>query len=316
MDQTMPKANIRLVIIPDGVDQQVVAGCDPTIVGTEFATCKHLIVNRVVDGYAILYRADEFSQFNAEIAARNITNILLGWFPNFQIVLSIYYNFQHVSNSEMGKFDEETAMRVLQFANYFFEHNGDIEKFKYVNSESIRQVRDILYEMSDEGEEDATDDGETSDGDSSYWESLGFSPMYDGDGYDDADDGHSKKKKGKKHYGHSRLVSNGKSPKKDYNRHGVLVSRDSDDLNRDRKMIKAFLKDFIPGNARWKRDFRDDLLERWMDAFVIRKKKLHKLEKKMRRKKKNSKPSAAQAIAMGIGRQIMTGQDPWNNPNK
>lgn len=314
MDQTMPKANIRLVVMPDEVDQQIVAGCDPTVVGTEFATCKQLKVTRVVDGYAILYRASEFTKINAEIGARNITNILLGYFPNFQVVLSIYYNFQHISNPDIGKFDEETAIRVLQFANYFFEHNGDNENFKYVNSDSIRRVRDILYEMSDEEEDDPADNDETDDDHNGYWESLGFSSMYGGDEYDD--DGHPKKKKGKKHYGRSRLVSNGKSPKKDYNRHGVLVSRDSDDLSRDRKMIKAFLKDFIPGNARWKRDFRDDLLERWMDAFVIRKKKLRKLEKKMRRKKKNSKPSAAQAIAMGIGRQIMTGQDPWNNHNK
>ena len=139
--------------------------------------------------------------------------------------------------------------------------------------------------------------------------------------YIDIERDNSGGKKGKckkKFYGSSRVLKSLKNPKKDYKRHGIIVANDKSALKKDEKILREFLKDFIPGKAGWIKDYREDVLERFMRMYAVSKKTLKKLEKH-HRKHKGSKGKDGKKIskesAMNFTRNILN-RDSWNNPNK
>lgn len=122
-------------------------------------------------------------------------------------------------------------------------------------------------------------------------------------------------------YPSSRVLKASKDPKKQYHRHGVIIFKDKDTEKKDEKILKAFLKDFIPGDARWKKELRSDLIERWMASYAISQKRIKKLEKnqKLQLSKEKQKECTKKAfeILKGLNRGIQgRNSDVWNNPNK
>lgn len=311
--------NVSLIVIPADIDQQRCQGCDPARIGNKFSSDSSIDVITMPEGLTILYRDDVIGDMEADVLGANIIKIFETSLPSTTgIRMHILYNFHDASNPMSIKFNEDAGMLILNLSNYFYENRTD--RFDYVSTTSVMEVSSLIKKAAEEDEGNEFPDGfipgynQSNDNDSSNGCDMGsaLSVM-------ESMVGKNKKesKKSKKHYSESRLVANGKSPKRDYSRHGVVISRDKKDYEKDAKIIKDFLKDFIPGSARWKRDFRDDLLERWMKAFVIRKKKLRKLEKKMHHKKKSKKkPSPGQIMAMDFTRRMVSATDPWNNPNK
>lgn len=126
-----------------------------------------------------------------------------------------------------------------------------------------------------------------------------------------------KKKKSTRLQNTSRSIKASKHPKRDFNRHGVIISK-KDAIERDRKTIKGFLKDFIPGDEKWKKEFRNDLLDRWMDMYVITSKKLKKLEKKANEKKNNKNQLSPRTKRMisEVGRRLTSPVSAWDDVNK
>nr|DAX41698.1 MAG TPA: hypothetical protein [Caudoviricetes sp.] len=110
----------------------------------------------------------------------------------------------------------------------------------------------------------------------------------------------------------SSIFSSSKNPKKQVNRHGILVATKSRHIEKDREMIKAFLKKFIPGKSPWVKRYRNKVLKRWISMYVVDKKTIHKFEKQYqskRRKKKTDK-------LITLGKKLIHTSDPWNDPNK
>lgn len=134
----------------------------------------------------------------------------------------------------------------------------------------------------------------------------------------------SKNKKAKKTkikvIGTSRCVRASKKPKKSYNRHGLLVVSSKKAIEKDERTVKAFLKDFIPGDEKWKKDFRKDLLKRWMRVYVISDGKLKKLEKEYQKKKnpprKNRSSKNLEKFANNMSSAITRYSNDFYNPKK
>lgn len=115
----------------------------------------------------------------------------------------------------------------------------------------------------------------------------------------------------------SRLLKNGnnKRMKKTYRKHGVIIYNDKDDFKSDVKIIKSFLKDFIPGDEKWQEKFRHDLLKRWTYAYAISKKQAKRLSKEFDSDSKLSKDKSK--LALDITKKLFTTPiDRWNDPNK
>lgn len=328
----MKQVNLRIVVLPCTVQRSDIIGADESFVGKNFSTTEKLIFNKVdEETYSLLYTDDVFGRIEMASLHQTLKHTLKMKLPDTLVLISSFYLCKTAFGNEGFHFSDRTGMKLITLANLFMEE--DDQYLVYLLSDSIRWTRSILlehandqvpipefrnqdYEESeyddsdyeDDGEEDEEEDEELVD----FYRNIGKSPLTYG----------SKKKKSKKkgHYSQSKVVAHAKHPKKEFDRHGVVIWRDRDDRDRDEKMIKSFLKDFIPGNARWKREFRNDLLDRWMEAFTIKKKKLQRLEKKMQKskKRKKRKVSPGAAMAMNLSNQIMraTTTDPWNNPNK
>lgn len=187
------------------------------------------------------------------------------------------------------------------------EDNKKVSRRKYDDEDGFDLFKDILtgnYTYTD----DDDDEGEYEDDE-------------DEDDYEDDPKPKKRRKKrrvSKPSYGESRVVKDAKNPKKSYNRHGVVVCS-KDDIKKDEKILKEFLKDFIPGDANWKKDFRSDIVKRWIKMYAVTNKQLKQLEKQHRRARlaKRNKSSIDTDRALEFTRKLFnTPIDRWNDPSK
>ena len=118
------------------------------------------------------------------------------------------------------------------------------------------------------------------------------------------------------YYGKSRVWKDSNHVRRSINRHGVVISTKSN-MDRDKKILKEFLKDFIPGNKGWEKSFRAELAKRWMAVYVVSKKQLKTLEKNHRNKKSNKSNRNNLKGAFGIASKILAPKnDIWFDPNR
>lgn len=306
----MLQTNVRLIIVPDEVELSKLANCSPEVIGTNYSDRDHILANEVENGYSILYTDEAITEVNPNDLVRTIINLFTHQFPDSIISLSINYCFQYIDESMEPEFDSEVAMMILRIAAAMMAVNND--RVHYYNSSDVITIRKILEEMRHQAEEPEQEEHE--DDISSYLRGLGLG--YEDDD-DDDDDRPRRKKSRKKNYGHSRVMSHANKPKQAFKRHGVLIADSKDDLERDRQILKAFLKDFIPGDADWKREFRREVLKRWMDLYAISKKNLKRMEKQHRKAKHSKKNSVEKSMAMDFARRVLSvQQDRWNDPTK
>jgi hypothetical protein len=90
---------------------------------------------------------------------------------------------------------------------------------------------------------------------------------------------------------YSRIFVHADNNKKNIKNHGIIISSSKKDRRKDEEIIKAFLKEFIPGKAPWIKRYRSMVLDRWMRLYVISKKnaKRYKEEISKKRSYKNRK---------------------------
>ena len=303
--------------------------------GLEYSSKNEIKVNKSLDGtYKILYYEYEFYSIDPSVLAANVINLFLRNLSNCNIEFGINY---YRAAKEVTEDDINIMIRVIEFSNIINKikcDNANNVGFTYIISDSLKAVaaylsaalkndtdntdntdnsNDTDYEFYQESDDEDDDDEDEDDEDSV---SMLAKALY---GLDLDDDSKGKKKKSKKEYDSSRVMKVAKNPKRSYYRHGVMICPNKDAIKKDEKIIKEFLKDFIPGNSEWKKEFRDDLIKRWIKMYVVTSKQLKHLEKQYRKThvSKRRKSSIDTDKALEFTRRLFnTPVDRWNDPSR
>lgn len=313
----MNRINVALHIIPKGVPTTELENYDRNRCGSVLSNDKEIKVNKVLNGYTIVYDDDTFKGLDTVVFATSFVQIFKKNLPNTVIDAAMLYHFELESGDDA--FDEDTAKKVIELSGYFASISNPV--FRYRVSESV--VYTVNYYKDINEPDDRYDD----DDPDSFFNMSG----YDDDDDEDDDpfdilsrglDGYRKKHKRHREfdsYGRSKILRNSDNAKKAYNRHGLLIIDDKDDLKKDEKIIKEFLKDFFPGDSSWKKEFRRDVLKRWISMYAISKKNLKSLERDYRRKSRNSqrRSNIDTEKAIDFTRRLFNVPlDRWSDPSK
>lgn len=318
----MNRVTVSIHIIPSGVDQRFLTSFHPESDGNVLSSESEIKVNRCQNGYSIIYGSNVFKKLDLALLASNIVKIFKANLPDSFLDVAMFYHYETVDDDV---FDMKTAEQIFALHNLFTQivATRRVPGLQYVITQSMKQTaEDYRYEQ-DEDDQEYDDDNEEDDGEEFDPEEDDFLRQIFGPGFssydDDDDDYEPRRKKTIKYYGTSRVMKDCRNPKQCIRRHGVLVASSKKDMERDEKIIKDFLKDFIPGNARWKRDFRHDILKRWMKMYAVSKKQLKGLEKEHRRRyrAKHTKSHKNQDQAIDFTRKLLSVPiDRWNDPNR
>ena len=227
------------------------------------------------------------------------------------------FNYVEVENTNVYKeipkptINHAPVKPLIKEANA--DDNNDIEGIKKFLGITDNLDEDDLYDDEDEDDDEDDDDSYEEDEynpyeqfEKKYYEVTG-KPFK----------GKKKKKNNKKSfYGTSRVWKNSDNIKRSINRHGVIVGTKKD-VKSDEETIKQFLKDFLPGKKSWQKQFRKELLDRWMNMFVIQKKQLKKYEQKYRAEQHRKSTNQTAKKVIGLASSLFTKPiDEWADPNR
>ncbi len=328
----MNKTHVTIYILP--MDEEllghleILKGYSKSKVGKVLSTKDELNVNAVQDGFSIIFKDEDIEgelDFNCLIS--NIIAIFINNISNPNLYISVSYLYEIEGNSDDWYFDTDVAISVMKICDTISYVSQSIPKnadynVQYEPSISIKEMmEDYKACISENSDGDDEDD---------FYQSLGNINVQDkenvlsiisdviGDNSNLSDDSNDKKKNHKKkEYDSSKSLKTSKKPKKYYKRHGILIAPKSS-IKHDEKIIKDFIKDFIPGSAGWKREFRKNLLERWIKSFALSSSQVKKLEKKHKKrmnKLKNVKYN--KRTSMDIVNKVLTEPiDQWYNPRR
>lgn len=293
--------------------------CTQSHVGDEISTTENILVNKVDDGYSIVYMDDVFEELNVQEFLDSFIQLFSTNLPGKQIQVDIRY-------FPLDDFSEDCGKCILDLDNLFRECEDD--NIEYLTSPSVAQLIEGFDEETNEFDFNEDDDEDIDIDDIfSYIDPDDLDDDDDEDYYSDYDTndilneylGRNKKRyKDDKPmiYKRSRLIRSSKI-RKTIKRHGVIVSSDKSAKKKDAETIAKFLKDFIPGKEY--RNFRKKILHRWMDTLVISKrfaKKLQKAHENKANKKSRKKNKATQGRILDITSRMFGGYDLFSDPNR
>ncbi len=286
------------------------------IVGRQQSSTQELRVNNTSSGYSVIFKCEDFIRLDTQVLGDHLIKIFKTYFPNTPVHVEILYPI--ITENNIFK---KCSMSVLQLDDFLSDI--DIPNINYCESQSVKKLWE-LYNNEDEDKDDDDYDDEDEDDDDYDDEDEDDDDKYDyGIDDDNEEDDLShiniseyyKKQSKDKIASTSRLI---RGAKKTVKRHNIIVSSDKNAKRKDEKVIKSFLKDFIPGRSNWIRTYRDIVLDRWMDAFAISEKTAKRIKKAHR--KQNSSGSKARRItrenAMGFTRKLIQGYDPFYDINR
>lgn len=304
----MNRTNLTVHIIPSSSQYYQLEDYNEAEHGKTLSNAREIKVNQVRNGYTIVYGGDVFKRLNMDIFGTNVIKLFQTNLPNSVIDVYIAYHYELAYDDD--KFDTEVAEKIFQLDQIMIKMSRNT--FRYHRSESVVETIEYYQDINDPDEEDEYDPFGEDDNDEDDFD------MDDIFGFLNAPNKGSKKNKSKPDsYGRSKVFKNANNPKRAYRRHGVLVAASKDDIRRDEKILKEFLKDFFPGNSDWKKDFRRDLLKRWIRMYVVSKKKLKELEHDYRKSKSSKKSSVNTDKALDFTRRLFNVPlDRWNDPSK
>lgn len=304
----MDKVNVSIHIIPsDQESQMALESYNPKRDGRIQSSVSEIKVNRCINGYSIVFIDEVFEELNPAQFVASMISLFNKNLHNTMLSVTMQYHYDDES------FDEDTAEAVIRMDDMMLRvmDSGQVLTFGYNGTVNIDEVfKD--WKDATEGDSDGSDD----DDDDGLFDSddpLGFFL----DRNDDEDD-EKPHRHHKYDYPHSRVWREAKNPKRAIRRHGVLIAASKGDLKKDEKILKEFLKEFLPGNAEWKREFRSDVAKRWMQMFAISKKQLKHLERQHRKAKarKNKKSSNTEKALDFTRRLFSVPVDHWSDPNR
>lgn len=311
----MEKVKLTIHVIPNQVPVAELDEVTSQELGTNLSTASTINVSKVPDGYSIVYMASVFEKLDPLNTINYIIKLFMSKLPGKQILVSMEYHFTLKDGMEL--FNGYVGNIISDMDDILIEIGNNTSAIVYERSESVDNTIDYLI-SSDPDDEDGDDEDDEDDFDPNDFDPNdvgGLINLIANEG------SRSKKKKSKKKsrdYGESEVLHETKNAKRCYNRHGVMVCSDKDALKHDQKMIKEFLKDFIPGDAEWKKDFRRDLQKRWMQMYVISKKQLKHLQKKHVKSKSKKRRGIDTEKALDFTRRVFNvpANSAWNDPNR
>lgn len=301
---------------------------DPDTIGRVKSDEDNLIVNNVSNvsnGYSLIFEDNTFLNINPVKIIGHLITLLRTKLPHDVIKISIEYLYE-LNDRDDDAFQLEYGECVLAFDVAFKKLLSmapyQIRRFiSYKTSENLMNVAETCHEVREGGtgdDEDENDDYLYSDDDPVTELDRILGRVKDDD---KKKKNHHKKKKIKKveyDIETSKVFRGAKNPKRSYRRHGILVARNKDAIRKDKRIIKDFLKEFIPGDAQWKKDLRNELADRWIGVYAVTVKQLKKLEhkhKKMMEEKRRPKIDTNRVLNFASA-MVTHASDSWNNPNK
>lgn len=331
----MAKSLLRLTIIPAVMNyQDTVFSFDPKIHGKTVSTVSEIKVNKVEDGYGILYFDMDFMSLNTATLLVNISNLMEKNLPNTEFDFILCYLFMG-GNTTLKTFigDVSAVAKVLEIDRNLMKKPDTLKPLIYKRSNSVinlaKQI--VAAEKVASGDNDASEEseevqkarereaiarmlGKPVQGDTS---TQAFLDLILGDEED------VKKKKKKKdrdddyHYATSRILKASDDPKKQYKRHGVIVCNERSAIKRDIRTIEGFLEDFIPGKSGWEKSLRKELCKRFIGCYVVTKKQLKDLEKAHRKEMQKSIQIKKSKQVVNFAQNLLyTPIDHWNDPSR
>lgn len=346
------RVNAIIAVVPHGYTAEDVAKLSPNLVEIykkQFSNVNEIKVNNYNGGgYIVVYTDEEFKKLNPKIFIDNFVKLFLKNVPNTIIDVTLQYMYaeQVFMEEDEEIFDAPTAKAIMitdtlinAIKNKFISYHRLISF-----NAMVEDYQNWVYDNDVDGSDDEINEEEYEEDQeqySSYANILGI-PMNDEDNqydsyYDEYEDdeespmtemerilgnsssggGSGKKKRKSKSYGRSKVLKNADNAKKAINRHGVIIADNKRDIKADAKMIKEFLKDFIPGNQSWKKEFRDELLRRWLNMYCVSRKELKKLEKRHRNMNRRKQSNVNTNKTLEFTKRLLNMPlDNWDNPNK
>lgn len=328
----MNSTNLTLCVIPSDTEMKNIVGYVPALHGKVLSSLAEIKVNKTNNGYGILYHSNDIKNMDIDILGNNIIKLFMDNIPNTNINFQLLYLFEVVDNDDnpYNGSDISVINSLLKMEQKFCKFNGDGNiPFTYFRSEIMNHIINSIIDDY-RNMEDEDDDCDDVTGLSQYFKSFGISPIEDD--YDDDDDedsldfldshlrGTSKsnsKHKRHKSYPESKIFRDAKNPKRAYHRHGVIICTDKEAKRRDKKILKEFLEEFFPGDSEWKKDFRREVLKRWMKMYCVTKKDLKAFEKTHRKAVNAKRNNARTEKTLEYARRVFNVPiDRWNDPNR
>jgi len=324
--EKMNQSNLKIYVIPSDVLLNSVEGYEPSVDGKVFSTMTDIKVNKIPDGYSILYLSDDIKNIDIDILGNNIIKLFMKNVPNTMIDICIEYLYEVNEYDEIyNKIDLPVVNNLLTLESKFFNISRDPNGvFRYHKTESMCKLVETIinnYKDIEDDDYDDIDEVEYTGSDNpvnDFFKSFGinFDDVDEDDDKEDDDVIGYKSKLGKG-YSQSKILKESKNAKRAYNRHGVLICNNKKARKRDEKIIKEFLREFIPGNSEWKKEFRHDVLKRWMKMYSISKSDLKELEKAHNKaqKSKHSNDKVEKTLEF-TSRLFNRTSDRWSDPNR
>lgn len=324
----MNRNDIVIHIIESRVDVNNLISYDGNRDGKIFSNSNEIKVNKKSNKYTILYTSNIFKSLNIETFGKNMIDLLLKNLPSTIFDVTILYHYRLEDDDE--EFDTKTAEKIFMLDKYFLSMNKKITRLSYHRTSLFLDLMDTYNDYIDEDDDDEEDEENIIMSEKDWIDKFIGNIDEDDDEDDNDEDGevsdilsllagrHNKSKDNSKdYYGRSKVMKNATNPKRSINRHGIIVADDKEDIERDERIIKEFLKDFFPGSQRWKKDFRHDVLKRWMSMYCVTKKNLRKLERNHRKQRQDySRRYNAEEAINFTRRMLNVPIDRWNDPSR
>ena len=326
----MNKVNLQLNIIPPVDNLSSIRNYFPEYSGKIMSTIREIKVNKIPNGYSIIYNSEDITNMDMDILSNNIIKLFMKNVPNTIINISIFNYYEIDNEDEEYDYIEMNLVNALLSLENKFMHlpeNGSIP-FTYTRSKSMDYLATTITENYNDvfnNDEDEDDYYPNTPNMNNYFESFGLDDHYnDSDGDEDDDDDiisllnpNGNKKHKKKNIQSSKIFYEAKNAKRAYNRHGVIICTSKKSKERDEKILKEFLKEFFPGDAEWKKNFRKDVLKRWMKMYCISKGNLKDLEKANRKAKNFKRNNNKNEKTLDFTKRLFNVPiDKWNDPSR